>query len=380
MNVSSAVSCVKLGRKAKVAVMMHGPGGAGKTAAAKQAAMEISNEEFGTKFEDVNEYWRNCHKQLAKEDLKDAFIFTILNIPTIDPTDLMGIPVAVKHGNEYVTHWARPDFIREKGQGIILFDEVPDGDTLTVKACYSATLDKRIKDHHFGDGWYITCAGNRPEDKAMARNMPAPLITRMCHVGIGCDSPNFTEQTPENAEIDINEWTVWAYKNGLISQIMGFLKFRSMHLYSHQATPRTWEFVSRIVKAGMKIYGKEIVEETGAIAAVVGDMIRGTVGKGPGTEFVSYLRLSQKVPDMELILKKPKTAPVPKDIDIQSAACAQLVYLTNRNTVEAVMEYADRLEPEISAFMLYSIKNKDVQLLSHPAVTKWLSNHGEMIW
>ena len=380
MNVASAVQCIRVGRKARVALMMHGPGGAGKTSAAKQAAMEISNEEFGTKFTDAQEYWKHCCKLIKNEKLKDSFLFVVLNIPTIDNTDLMGIPVTEQRDNQFITHWARPDFIREDGQGIILFDEVPDGDTLTIKACYSAMLDKRIKDHHFGDGWYITGAGNRPEDKAMARNLPAPLITRMCHVGIGCDSPNFTEQTPENADIDVDEWSVWAFKNSIIPEIIGFLKFRSQLLYNHQATPRTWEFISRIVKAGWDIHGKEITEESSRIAAVIGDMIRGTVGKGPGTEFVSYLRLAQKVPDLELILKKPKTAPVPKDIDIQSAVCTSLVYRTNRDTIEAVMEYSERLEPEISAFTLYSIKNKDVQLLSHPSVTKWLSKHPDMIW
>jgi len=384
MNVEGAVEAIKIARKSNVALMMHGPGGVGKSAAAKQAAMEIHNGEFAkneeSKFTDVNAYMKYCRKMLKSKNLSSGFLCQIINVPTIDPTDLMGVPVTEKDNGNFITSWARPDFIHEEGNGIILLDEVPDGDALTTKACYGIVLDKQIKEHRFGDGWSIFGAGNRPEDKAMARVMPAPLITRMCHIGLGCDAPNFNDHTPKTAELDARRWGMWAIKKQLKSEIVAFIQLKGTLLYHHQATPRTWELISRILEASIRMYGIGVIGENTKIGSIVAEMVRGTVGRGPGTEFMGYMRLAQKIPDIDALIKDPMKSEVPKDLDIQHAVCMALIYRANSKNLPAIIKYGERLNLEITSFMIHAIKEKDITLIAEKCLTDWINKHQEVIF
>jgi hypothetical protein len=289
----------------------------------------------------------------------------------MDPTDIMGIPHAIQQKDgSFITTWARPDFIHTQGHGLVLLDEASDADMLTMKASYCITLEKQIKNHCFGKNWYICAAGNRPEDKGMSRIMPAPLITRMCHIGIGCDAPNFSDHTPAEASIDTDKWIEWAFDNHIKSEVIAFIKTRPSRIYIHQATPRTWEFVSRLIVAANSGF------ENSALA----DMVRGTVGQGPGTEFMAFARLVSKIPSIDRILVEPEKVEVPEELDIQHAICTELIYRATSKTIKNIVKYIEKLNIEIQTFFITSCVKHDDKLLGNEPITKWLVNHRTIVF
>ena len=130
--------------------MAWGPGGAGKSDGAEQATEELG----------IN--------------------FLCIEAPVHDPIDLCGYPME-KDGK---MKWARPEILPEEGEGILLIDELPDAAELFKKACYHLILKNEVAGHKVPRTWFIIGAGNRAEDKGFSAPMPAPLITRMAHVGV----------------------------------------------------------------------------------------------------------------------------------------------------------------------------------------------------
>ena len=217
MNIDTAIKAVKILRKADVPSLMHGAPGVGKTSAYKQAGYEIHQEEFNGNCKTLKDYLHMVRESLKKGEYKDRFLCNILEVPNLDPTDTMGIPFSVETNFGYITKWARPDFIHAEGNGILLFDELTNGDSLTTQSLRNIMLERRVKSHYLAPGWYPCGAGNRTEDKAFSRALPSPLITRLCHIGVACDAPNFTEETVEKAEVDPKGWIDWAMSNQLKS-------------------------------------------------------------------------------------------------------------------------------------------------------------------
>ncbi|MHA1690561.1 MAG: hypothetical protein ACTSU7_02875 [Candidatus Heimdallarchaeaceae archaeon] len=375
MQVEKFIQCVKLARKARVPTMAWGPPGVGKSMGFAQAAMEISNDEFNTSFKDLREYKNFSRKWIEKHEYPDdAFLFHTFSATLADPTDLMGIPVTHEtRNNGIITTWARPDFIHTRGNGILVIDELSNAELLTKNACYSLMLDGCVKNHYLGPGWYPSSAGNRPEDKSGARDLPAALITRMIHLGVGCDLPNFADKTIENADIDPTKWVQWAINNNIRPEVFSFIQARNSMIYRNQATPRTWEDVSRII------------DVSGGWNEIVEELILGTVGAGPGQEFSTWLRLKDKLPDIDLIIQKPELAPVPdpEEIDVVYFLCSELIYRANKENASNIVTYATKengIAKEMETFLIHGMAMKnDGELLDVEAILDWHTNNPEII-
>src|SRR6266851_3292509 len=202
----------------------------------------------------------------------------------LDPVDLRGLPFLGPDGR---SKWATPDFLPQDGEGILFLDELNAAPAMVQASCYQLVLDRKLGEYTLPEGWAIVAAGNRESDRAVTTRMPTPLRNRFTHL---------------NFEVDTQEWCEWAIKTRVRPEVIAFLRFRPALLSAFDRdnnafpSPRSWEFVSRILNANPK-------------AKIEHELIAGAVGTGAATEFGAFLKTFRELPSIEGILMNPAREP-----------------------------------------------------------------------
>src|SRR5215471_1076979 len=189
----------------------------------------------------------------------------------LDPIDLRGLPFLAPDGQ---AKWATPDFLPRDGEGILFLDELNAAPAMVQAGCYQLVLDRKLGEYTLPDGWAIVAAGNRDSDRAATNRMPTPLRNRFVHLEF---------------EVDLQEWCEWAIQNGIRPEVIAFLRFRPELLSAFDRdqhafpSPRSWEFVSRILASSPD----KTVEH---------ELFAGAVGAGAATEFSGFVRMFRELP------------------------------------------------------------------------------------
>lgn len=336
MNIEQAKKASEIVMKAGLVPMLWGPPGIGKTTGIRQLA-----DQYEVKF-----------RQLTT------------NLLMLE--HLTGIPV---NGSDGKMIFSRPECLPNAGNGILLIDELTDGMQSIQKMLYSLILERSCNGHIIGENWKLAAAGNRPGDGSGSSMLPSALITRMIHLGACCDVPDFKRLLPETAEIDSNSWVNnFAIPNQLNPAIIAFIKSFPEKLYHYQATPRTWEMLSKI----LSVYNQA--------DSLLHNIILGTIGPETGNEFFSFFKLAMVLPDLDYILSNPLQADIPAETGIVYALSTALLYKADRTNFENIIKYSSRFsEKEIEIYLITSITNKQPDLVSLPAYIQWHNKNGSYL-
>lgn len=265
----------------------------------------------------------------------------------LDPVDLRGLP-SVAAG---VTTWNAPDFLPTSGAGVLFLDELNRAPTLVQNAGFQLILDRKLGDYTLPAGWSILGAGNREQDGGGVSRMSSALANRFIHIEVTAD---------------LADWSSWATSHEIEPVVVAFLRFRPnlLHEFSRDAhafpTPRSWSFVSDIVKS------RPAREVELAI-------IEGTVGHGPAIEFISFVDLWRKLPNIDAIIMDPEHAPVPDrhDVGTMYAISAALGSRSTSENFERILKYLGRIPTEYAVFAVRDAVNRDQSLTSTGAFVEW---------
>jgi hypothetical protein len=223
----------------KFSTMIWGPPGIGKSSIVAQAA-----KSFALDFIDVR------LSQLA-------------------PTDLRGLPVAENN----LSRWYPPEFLPRSGSGIFFLDEFNMAPPAMQGMAQQLILDRKVGSYTVPDDWFIWAAGNRKEDRAAVFDMPTPVASRFIHLSV---------------EPDFESFKSYAIDSKIHEQILSFLAVRTnlLHQINPQEptwpSPRTWMMASQLHQVGLNIAP--------------------AVGEGPASEFATFLKIYETIPDLDLIL------------------------------------------------------------------------------
>lgn len=330
IKLTQAAELITLALKAKLVPMLHGSPAVGKSAVIKQIA-----EDFNLKVID-------------------------LRLSQCDPTDLMGFPnidqARARAG--YVPMETFPiegDPLPKGFSGWLLFlDEVNSAPIGVQAASYKLILDRMVGIHHLHKNVAIVCAGNLETDGAIVQPMSTALQSRLVHI----------EVRP-----DLKDWLDFANTNHFDYRITSYLEFRPDHLYTFDpdhsdktyASPRTWEFMNKL----LKVMGKPEKHHLALLA--------GTIGEGVGREFYGFCGIQDQLPKLDEIVRSPEKVSVPHEPSVQFALCGALAANVSEETVEPVMSYVKRLPAEFQVVCLRSTVRRNKQLLKTPAVVDWIA-------
>lgn len=316
----------------KVALYVWGAVGIGKSDTIKQASKALAKK-LKLEFSDI--------------DIQDGkFGFVDVRISQLDPSDLRGLPTF--HDGQ--TKWLPPSWLpsNPKGKGIIFFDELNLAPPSIQAAAYQLILDRRIGDYKLPEGWVIVAAGNRAEDNPKVFELPAPLLNRFIHAEL---------QVP-----GVEDWTNWALLNGIDSRIISFLNVRPSMLFKFDLrnkdksfpTPRSWEFVSKLIK-------DETDDE------LIGMCVASAVGEGCAAEFEGFCKLSRKI-DIDKIFKNPASVSEIKEIDLKYNLTSIVAekYKQDKKLLPKVFAICEHLDPEFAVLQIRYARAANPE--------KWLSD------
>ncbi len=287
-------------------------------------------------------------RQVTKEE---GVGFVDMRLSMMDPSDIKGLPFP-ENGK---TKWLPPSEFPTEGRGMLLLDEINLAPPLVQASAYQLVYDRRVGEYIMPNGWIIIAAGNKAGHGANTFKMAAPLRNRFIHIDF---------------EYNIDDWREWAIKNNIATEVIEFVSYRPDLLFDFKPdrqdnafpTPRSWEFVSKILRNSSNI--KPDLRH---------HIIIGTVGEAAAIEFKSYLTLKEELPNIEEILAgKDHMA---KQFDVACAVVTALVVRAAPNQFERLLKYSTKIDSkEVAVLMVKLMLNKDKQAVLNAPSWKAVAN------
>lgn len=251
------------------------------------------------------------------------------------PTDF-GFPWPQTDGT---VKWCVPDELPKEAGWLILLDEFPQAKEATRLVASQLLWEGKIGEYHLPKGCAVAAAGNRIGDNAGAQKLHSHSANRFAaHIELDYD-------TPESRD----DWDKWAGENGVDLKVRGYLKYKPqhMHMYTEGANAwpsrRTWTYASKL----LNLMPESLIQPT----------IMGCVGEGCGAEFMGFINLWGKLPDIDECLRDPERASVPKGQGEEALCYAMACAVAGRAKgaaaaiQDAIVTYLKRFpKTEIGAF------------------------------
>jgi len=247
------------------------------------------------------------------------------------PEDLQGFPMRNGDKATFTPFDIFPldgEPVPEGYDGWLLFlDELTSATKPVQAAAYKLILDRMVGSFHLHTNVAMVAAGNKATDRAVVNQMSTALQSRLIHYEL---------------DIDHKEWVELAYELEIDHRIIGFINympsklmdFRPDHQDKTFPCPRTWEFLSKLIK------DQEVSEKMGARVA-------GTIGQGVAVEFITFAKIYHQLPKIADITADPKNAMVPSEISAKYATMSMLVEHADKATLDAVIDYIKRFDVEL---------------------------------
>ena len=294
-------------------------------------------------------------KQIAKQE---DIGFIDLRLALMDPTDLKGIPFYDK--DSHTALWAPPAFLPRDGSGILFLDELNSAAPSVQASAYQLILDRKVGEYELPEGWAIVAAGNRESDRGVTYRMPAPLANRFVHFEM---------------EVDVNDWKSWAYKNEICESIIAYISYKEEHLFTFDAksdkksfaTPRSWEYVDKILKADMD---KTLILES----------ISGAIGKEEAVSFLSFFKVMHKLPDLKAIVKTGE-AEYSDEVDVLYALSSALVssVLKDEARLDNVLKYSLEMKSEFAVMIVQDLQRNGITMEGSELFKIWVKKFAYLL-
>lgn len=286
-----------------------------------------------------------------------AIGFLDIRMTLLDPTDLRGIPIPSEGKAKWLSPSFMPDTKRDGDRGIFFLDELNAAPPLVQASGYQLVLDRQVGEYHLPDGWSVVAAGNRQGDRAVTYRMPSPLANRFIHIEFS---------------INTEDWIVWALTHGVSEEVIGFIHFQPDLLFAFDPqrderafpTPRSWEYVSRLI---------------GIPRELLSEAIAGTIGEAAAAQFLAYLNVYRDLPDIDAILNGGFTVPDRKDL--KYAVITSVASRAQEGHVDHLVRYSMRYPAEYAVVLVKMLQVKQPQALIKSAAyrTEWLKKFKDVI-
>jgi hypothetical protein len=241
-----------------------------------------------------------------------------------EPSDFAGLPVIADGDVRFAPpRWARR--LAEHPPGLLFLDELTTAPPAVQAAMLRVVLERCVGDLELPAGVRLLAAANPPDEAADGWELSAPLANRLLHLDWAVDAATvadgltvgFARPGPALAAPDPTPGQTLAARTA----VAAFLRVRPallLQLPTGSAagrawpSPRSWETAARLLAAA---------EAAQAGPDVRSLLLRGTVGDGPASEFLSWL-VHLDLPDPAAVLRDPDSFEPPTRSDRAYAVLA----------------------------------------------------------
>lgn len=187
-----------------------------------------------------------------------------------------------------------PDY-RPSSRTLYFFDELNTAPPVVQAAAYQVVLERTIGPFKLGQFDYIVAAGNLMTDRGVTYKMPTPLANRFVHLELVVEPQEWIDNMLKSDEYRMHPF------------VIGFIKFKGgKALFDFDpkrhdrafATPRSWEYASRLLYKNWNRVPRKIMTA----------LIAGCVGDGLAHEFMAFTQQLADFPEIKDVLSgKVKT-------------------------------------------------------------------------
>lgn len=262
-----------------------------------------------------------------------------LRLSQCTPEDLQGFPMRTGDKATFTPFDIFPldgDTPPEGYDGwLLLLDEMSSAAKPVQAAAYKLVLDRMVGSFHLNEKCAIVCAGNKITDRAVVTQMSTALQSRLIHYEM---------------DVTLEDWQDWAIEDGIDHRIIGFLNFapsklmdfRPDHTDKTFACPRTWEFLSRLIK------NQEVSSSTLPRMA-------GCIGQGVAVEFNEFAKEYTRLPKFPEIIDDPKNYMIPEEASTKYATISMLIERHTNHNIGKIIEYVKRFPVELQVVFARSV-------------------------
>ena len=281
--------------------------------------------------------------------------FVDIRAAMLDPVDILGIPVPNRE--KRTVEWLTPDFWQQEGEGIFCLDELAQASPATQKALSQPVLDHMVGQYKLNPNWHIIAASNNATDRAGVGQLLSHFKNRFTHI---------------QYDIDIEDWVKWALKADVMTEVIAFIRYRGdlLHQVDHESdaypTPRSWEFISSLLK-------------TNPSKTIEYQLMKGTIGEGPAAEFKGFLNIFRDLPDPDHVIMNPDSARVPVEPSTLYALTGALAHRATKSTIGRIIQYGKRIQPEFNVIMMRDSITKAPDVTETREFIQWASDNSHII-
>ena len=270
-------------------------------------------------------------------------------LSSMEPTDLQGLPW-IQDGkarfNPYEFFPIESSQIPKGYEGWLLFlDEFNSASRATQAAAYRVVLDREVGMHKLHPNCFVVAAGNKMTDNAIVNRLSTAMISRVVHL---------------NMEVKFEDWRDnFALPNHIDERIIAYLSMYPEKLMDFDperedqtfASPRTWEFASKLIKASPNGLNQDSIP-----------LLAGAITFEHAVAFVQFCKVYEKLISIEMIEKNPDIEP-PTDTETIWATLIHLINRTNKKNFKKVLKFVEKLPATFKIVYFRSLRKMQSDLL-----------------
>lgn len=285
-----------------------------------------------------------------------------IRLAQYDSVDLKGYPV--DDGGHLVWRPARTlpfvgnDDFPDDQIILLTLDELNSARDAVFAVAYQLLQERRVGEHRLKPNVRIVAMGNRESDRGVTNRMPLPLANRLTHVEVMMDHESWIEH-----HLDCGGDPIFA----------GFFYYRPSLICTFDPSKPAKAFGTyRSWSKAAKFYASSIPYHLKTAA------ITGTVGDGEAAEFLGFVDIVDKMPDLEDIIRRPTKAPLPDGVGMSYAVSVSLsarMDAANPKEMAAIDTYLRRMAVEFYACAWTVAVRRSPRVLSTPEGLAFSRDH-----
>jgi hypothetical protein len=278
------------------------------------------------------------------------------------PQDVQGFPYlhTDPESGEKSMRFSKPAFWPKTATPVIGLEEFNCATRSVQNVALQLLNDNRVGEHELPKDAFVCLLGNRAEDRVNIEKLSSAVVNRIVNIRV---------------KLDLNDWVKWGQNNGIDALVTAFIRFRPDLLttfngakwdgVSNFASPRTWEKASKIVETSNNRHVRHL-------------LLEGVLGQSAAAEFLGFLGVYEKLPDLDAVLLNPTGSDVPTDPSTIYATCAGLAKKVKPATMGAFTTYIDRMSKEFGVFAIKTAVTSNKKLCATPAFTTWVTDNQDV--
>ena len=330
---SEVKPCVEACMQARLVPFLRSSPGLGKSSIVKQIA-----NEYGLKLID-------------------------LRLSSMEPSDLVGLPW-IQNGkaqfNPYSFFPLEETPIPEGYEGFLLFlDEFNSASRAVQAAAYRVVLDREIGMHKLHPKCFVVAAGNLSTDNAITTQLSTAMSSRVIHLNMEVNFEDWRDNFAIPQKIDER---IIAYLSMYPQYLMDFDPERDDQTF---ASPRTWEFASRLLTATGGVVSDKLIP-----------LLGGAVTTEQASAFIQFCKVYKDLITIDDLKKNPDIEP-PKDSATLWAILIHLINRVDKDTFKIVLNFVEKMPVSFKIVFLRSLKKTNANLFLEPDVIKMITALGD---